>query len=92
LVAIDGNPLADQIGGEFRQPIGLIVRRAVFDRQIAAFNVAHFAQPFAECPQSAAGSGSPTKRNPTTGIAGRCALARTGHAAAPPRNVMNSRR
>jgi hypothetical protein len=29
---------------------------------------------------------------PTNGIAGRCALAASGHAAAPPRSVMNSRR
>jgi hypothetical protein len=32
-------------------------------------------------------------RNPTTGIAGCCALAASGHAtAAPPMSVMNSRR
>jgi hypothetical protein len=31
-------------------------------------------------------------RAPITGIAGFCARAASGHAAAPPRNVMNSRR
>jgi hypothetical protein len=31
-------------------------------------------------------------RNPTTGIAGCCARAATGHAAAPPSIVMNARR
>jgi len=31
-------------------------------------------------------------RNPTTGIAGCCARAASGHAAAPPSSVMNSRR
>ena len=31
-------------------------------------------------------------RNPTTGIAACCARAASGHAAAPPRSVMNSRR
>jgi len=31
-------------------------------------------------------------RNPTTGIAGCCARAASGHAAAPPRSEMNSRR
>jgi hypothetical protein len=30
--------------------------------------------------------------NPTTGIAGCCARAASGHAAAPPISVMNSRR
>jgi hypothetical protein len=31
-------------------------------------------------------------RNPITGIVGGCARATNGHAAAPPRSVMNSRR
>jgi hypothetical protein len=31
-------------------------------------------------------------RNPITGIAGYCACAAIGHAAAPPSSVMNSRR
>ena len=35
----------------------------------------------------------PGSRNPITGIAGCCARAASGHAAAaPPRSVMNSRR
>jgi hypothetical protein len=38
------------------------------------------------------GSGEPECRNPTTGIAGCCPRAVSGHAAAPPRSVMNSRR
>ena len=38
------------------------------------------------------GSGDPALRNPITGIAGCCARAASGHAAAPPSSVMNSRR
>src|SRR5262249_11993682 len=41
--------------------------------------------------RSNAGSGL-SRRNPMTGIAGCCARAASGHAAAPPSNVMNSRR
>ena len=37
-------------------------------------------------------SGDPGLRNPITGIAGCCARAANGHAAAPPISVMNSRR
>jgi hypothetical protein len=37
-------------------------------------------------------SGDVLPRNPTTGIAGCCARAASGHAAAPPINVMTSRR
>jgi len=37
-------------------------------------------------------SGDVLRRNPITGIAGRCARAASGHTAAPPRRVMNSRR
>jgi hypothetical protein len=37
-------------------------------------------------------SGDPGWSNPIAGIAACCARATTGHAAAPPRSVMNSRR
>jgi hypothetical protein len=37
-------------------------------------------------------SGDAPLRNPITGIAGCCARAASGHAAAPPSSVMNSRR
>ncbi len=38
------------------------------------------------------GAADPVPRNPTTGIPGCCARPATGHAAAPPRSEMNSRR
>jgi len=37
-------------------------------------------------------SGDEEWRNPITGIAGCCARAASGHAAAPPSRVMNARR
>jgi hypothetical protein len=39
-----------------------------------------------------ASTGDVLRRNPTTGIAACCARAASGHAAAPPSSVMNSRR
>ena len=45
----DGHPAADQIGRQFRQSIVLTLCPAVFDRDVLAFDVAGFAQPFAEC-------------------------------------------
>ena len=37
-------------------------------------------------------AGDPAPKNPITGIAGCCARATSGHAAAAPSRVMNSRR
>src|SRR5215471_6560921 len=44
----DSHRAARQIGRQFRQSIIVIVRPAVFDRDVAALGVAGFAQPFAE--------------------------------------------
>jgi hypothetical protein len=45
----DGHLAADQIGGQLRQPIAFVAFcEAVFDGHIAAFDIAHFAQAFAE--------------------------------------------
>ena len=90
----DGDPTADQVGRQFRQAIVVIVRPAVFDRHVAALDVAGFAQALAECRHAICGRRRPTRRsrNPITGIAGCCARAASGHAAALPSPAMNSRR
>ena len=73
----------------------LALRPAIFDRHVLALDIAGFAQALAERAQTVRGTrpaDSPL-RNPITGIAGCCARAASGHAAAaPPRSVMNSRR
>ena len=80
-----GNRPADQFGGQRRQPIVLALRPAVFDRDVLALGIAGFAQAFAECRQIGRhAGGAPLSRNPITGIAGCCARAASGHAAAAP--------
>ena len=89
----DGHPPADQIGCQVRQPVVLSVRPAVFDRDVMALDKAGLAQTFAERRHVIAKARRPVRRNPITGIAGCCARAASGHAAAaPPSSVMNSRR
>jgi hypothetical protein len=44
----DGYPAADQIGDQFRQPIVVVVREAVFDRDSPTLDVPGFAQAFAK--------------------------------------------
>jgi hypothetical protein len=46
---------ADRIGRQFRQPIEIILRKAVFDRHIPALDVAGFAQALAEYTQTICG-------------------------------------
>ena len=68
----------NQLGYEPRKPIELAVGKAVFGSHVLPCDVAGFLQ------------GSSRKRspqhgaNPTTGIAGCCARATSGHAATPP--------
>src|SRR5262245_6119144 len=45
----DGSAATDQIGRQFRQPLGFIVRPSVFDLYVAALGEADLAQAFAEC-------------------------------------------
>src|SRR5262245_53805235 len=45
----DGNAATDQIGRQFRQPLGFIVRPSVFDLYVATLGEADFTQAFAEC-------------------------------------------
>jgi hypothetical protein len=71
----------------------LTFRPEVFDRHVAAFDIAGFAEAFAEGGHVANCPDEPPWRNPTTGIAGCWALAASGQAtAAPPASDMNSRR
>src|SRR5262249_8259775 len=43
-----GHPTAHQTYRQIRQPVGVVVCKVVFDRKIAAFDVAGFAQTFDE--------------------------------------------
>ena len=72
----------------------LTLRPAVFDRHVAALDIANFAQSLAKRAHAFADRlGRARIRNPITGIASCCARATTGHAAAvPPRNLRKSRR
>jgi hypothetical protein len=80
----------NQIGGECGQSIIVTVRSAVFDSYIAPFLIPGFG----EAPPEAVHPlrHGMTLRNPITGIAGCCARAASGHAAALPRSVMKCRR
>src|SRR5262249_23770422 len=66
----------------------------VFDRHVPALDIAGFRQALAKRGQELCIlTRRPSLRNPTTGIAGCCARALSGHAtAAPPTAKMNSRR
>jgi hypothetical protein len=73
----------DQIGGEPRQAVRIVIRPANIDRQVLAFDIVHILEPLA---------GAPLCNSPITGIACCCARAASGHAAALPSPAMNSRR
>src|SRR5262245_12911373 len=86
---------AYQIGCEVGQYIVLVLRPAILDHDILALDVAGFANALPECGQIARARSASAEllRNPITGIAGCCARAASGHAAAvPPSSVMNVRR
>ena len=70
------------------------VRVAIFDRNILALDEPCFVQAFRKAlTRFSKGASDVLRRKPTTGIAGCCARAATGHVvAAPPSSVMNSRR
>ena len=68
-------------------------RPAILDRHVLALDQAGFVEAFAKTATNGAQeAGDALLRNPTTGIADCCARAVIGHAANPPRYVMNSRR
>ena len=88
-----GDLPADQFGCQLRQPIEFILGPAVCDRDVLAFDKAGLLQALAKCAQTVRARVDVEPRNPITGIAGCCARAASGQAtAAPPNNVMNSRR
>ena len=84
---------ANQISCQRRQSIVLPFCPAILDRHILALGEAGFAQALTKGNNGALanGPGDALWRKPTTGIAVCCARAITGHTAAPPTSVMNSR-
>ena len=94
-VAITATWRAHQIGRQFRQAFNLIFGPAVLDDDVLALDISGLLQSLCEmrARRSAFVSDAVLRRNPITGIAGCCARAAIGHAAAaPPSSVMNSRR
>jgi hypothetical protein len=89
-----GGPSANKFGRQRRQSIHLILGPAVFERHILALDITGVFQALAKCAQRVlVAPGDLASSSPITGIAGCCALAASGHAAAvPPSSVMNSRR
>ena len=88
-----GHLPANQFRRHRRQPIILTLRPAVFDRHVLALDDSRFRPDRGGTrPRRCARLGRPPLRKPITGIAGCCARAASGHAAAPPSSVMNSRR
>ena len=90
-----GHLTTNQIGRQRRQSIVLALRPAILDRHVLTLDIAGFLQALAERGHVSARirSGDAPLRNPITGIAGCCARAASGHAAAaPPSSVTNSRR
>src|SRR5262249_35912236 len=67
-------------------PVVLTFRPTRFDPHLLAFDIARFLQALAERRDLLA------QRSGRCGIAGCCARAASGHAAAPPMSMMNSRR
>ena len=90
-----GDPPANQFGRQRRQPIDIDSRpsgiRSPRSRPRHSRSPSGPGEMRADGPRTP--SGDVASRNPITGIAGCCARAASGHAAAaPPSSVMNSRR
>src|SRR5262245_50292283 len=84
---------ADQISRKCWQSLALVFRKPVFDRDIATIHDPPPCNPRRNASTQLERSWRPKAlRNPTTGMANCCARAASGHAAAPPRSVMNWRR
>src|SRR5262249_49226723 len=88
-----GNLSTNQFGCKLRQPIVLALRPAVFDHYVLALHIADLLQALPKFAQTVCQlSGDLWSRSPITGIAGCCARAASGQAAAvPPNRAMNSR-
>jgi hypothetical protein len=88
-----GDLSANQFSRQRRQSIELIFGPAMFNRYVFALVKAGLFQAWRKArSRSVIVSGDAAWRNPTTGIAGCCARAASGHAAVPQSSVMNSRR
>jgi hypothetical protein len=89
-----GHSKLDEVNRQRRQSISLVSRPAIFNHNVAAFNVAGFVQAPPETVQpGVSDSGDPEFRYPITGMAACCARAASGHAtAAPPSVAKNIRR
>ena len=81
----------DKVGSQHRHSIVSTLGKTIFKLHILALGITALAQAQAE--REANPIGVSLLRNPITGIEDCCARAARGHAAAaPPSNVMNSRR
>src|SRR5262249_35478426 len=89
----DRYPPSHQIGRQFGQPVVFILRPAIFDCRVVALDVASLAEPLRKAANRFDITlAEPVARYPITGIAGCCARAASGNAAAaPPSSVMKSR-
>jgi hypothetical protein len=90
----DGNhsdAALDQVPEQCRQALEFALGPVEFDCYDAALGITKSAKPCRNAAMYEA-SAEALLTYPTTGIAGCCARAASGHAAAPPRSVMNSRR
>src|ERR1700730_10046827 len=86
-----GHLATHKIGRKRRQTIVATLGEAILDRHCLALDVTSLWRNAAT--KGARSAGTPLLRNPTTGIAGCCAPAPSGHAtAALPRSEMKSRR
>jgi hypothetical protein len=84
---------ADEIGCKRRQPIELVLGISILDRYVLALDIAGFLQSLEKRNGYDLGSSADWGlRKPTTGSAGCCPRATTGHAAALPSPAMNCRR
>src|SRR5262249_24338988 len=89
----DGHLALHKLGHQCRHAIELILPPTIFDYNIAAIDETGSLRPSRNAAARwARASEVPSWRKPTTGIAACCARAARGHDAAPPSNVMNSRR
>jgi hypothetical protein len=89
-----GHPTANQIHSQCRQPIVVPLCPSVFDCYVAALGKSCIGQASVKCGDIPAHHfNRRTAENPIVGIAGCCACAASGHAAAvPPSSAMTSRR
>jgi hypothetical protein len=82
----------DEVGRHGGQELALPVRPAEFDLHVLTHDITIFGEPLTESFHIFCVCSRGPSPDPITGIAGCCARATTGHAAALPSAAMNSRR